>query len=116
MTSGILRVYAAYDTGLSKGVSVKLHITAQTTARDVINLVVRHLNMAAVNRGREGPIYSDDELDNFCLVAVVGSRERVLGDDYTPLRLQNPWLKGRLYVRMANSVLAVIHQCQATAV
>lgn len=116
MTSGILRVYAAYDTGLSKGVSVKLHITAQTTSRDVINLVVRHLNMAVLNKGREGPIYSDEDLDNFCLVAVIGSRERVLGDDYPPLRLQNPWLKGRLYVRMVNSLLAAIQQGQATAV
>lgn len=116
MTSGILRVYAAYDTGLSKGVSVKLHITAQTTSRDVINLVVRHLNMAVLNKGREGPVYSDEDLDNFCLVAVIGSRERVLGDDYPPLRLQNPWLKGRLYVRMVNSVLAAIQQGQATAV
>ncbi|XP_070186846.1 ankyrin repeat and fibronectin type-III domain-containing protein 1-like isoform X2 [Littorina saxatilis] len=116
MTSGILRVYAAYDTGLSKGVSVKLHITAQTTARDVINLVVRHLNMAALNKGKEGPIYSDEDLQNFCLVAVIGSRERVLGDEYPPLRLQNPWLKGRLYVRKVNSVLAAIQQGQATAV
>ena len=116
MTSGILRVYAAYDTGLSKGVSVKLHITAHTTSRDVINLVVRHLSMALLSKGRQGPVYSDDDLDNFCLVAVIGSRERVLGDDYPPLRLQNPWLKGRLYVRMVNSVMAAIQQGQATAV
>ncbi|XP_025094555.1 ankyrin repeat and fibronectin type-III domain-containing protein 1-like isoform X5 [Pomacea canaliculata] len=116
MTSGILRVYAAYDTGLSKGVSVKLHITAHTTARDVINLVVRHLNMAVLGKGKDGPIYADEDLDNFCLVAVVGSRERVLGDDFQPLKLQNPWLKGRLYVRVVNSKLAAIQQGQATAV
>lgn len=116
LTSGILRVYAAYDTGLSKGVSVKLHITAQTTSRDVINLVVQHLNKAVVNKGREGPIYPDDELDSFCLVAVVGTRERILDDEYPPLRLHNPWLKGRLYVRRVNSLFSVIQQGQATAV
>ena len=113
MTSGILRVYAAYDTGLSKGVSVKLHITVHTTARDVVNLVVRHLNMALLDKGCRGPVHADDDLDNFCLVAVIGSRERVLEDDQFPLRLQNPWLKGRLYVRMVSSV---IQQGQATAV
>ncbi|XP_076458760.1 ankyrin repeat and fibronectin type-III domain-containing protein 1-like isoform X2 [Babylonia areolata] len=122
LTSGILRVYAAYDTGLSKGVSVKLHVTAHTTARDVVHLVVRHLSLALAERkGRQTsppppPAYTDPHPDSFCLVAVMGARERVLGDDYPPLRLQNPWLKGRLYVRLVNNVMEAIQQGQATAV
>ena len=37
---GTLRVYAAYDTGLARGTSVKLHVTPKTTSREVANLVV----------------------------------------------------------------------------
>lgn len=106
--SGIIQVYTAYNTGLASGTSLKLHVTAKTSAREVINLVVKQLNMAAVLKGSNGPIYSADVLDNFCLVAVIGARERCLRDDFKPLLLQNPWKKGRLYVRQKHELLAAI--------
>lgn len=114
--SGILRVYAAYETGLTKGTSVKLHVTLKTTAREVINLVVLNLNQAVINKGKDGPVYKEDEFAEFCLVAVIGARERILRDDYQPLQLKNPWNKGRLFVRMRSNLLAAIQQGQATAV
>ncbi|KAG1707502.1 Ankyrin repeat and fibronectin type-III domain-containing protein 1 [Nymphon striatum] len=106
----IVRVYAAYSCGLPCGTSVKLHITSRTTAREVVNLVVKQLNMAAVMKGKSGPIYSSQQLPNFCLVSVVGARERCLRDDFRPLQLQNPWTSGKLYVRMKNEVLAALEQ------
>ncbi|GAB6025733.1 hypothetical protein CHUAL_011717 [Chamberlinius hualienensis] len=108
---GVLRVYAAYETGLASGANVKLHVVPQTTAREVINLVVKQLSMAAVLKHKEAPVYTDDQLKNFCLVAVIGARERCLRDDFCPLKLQNPWTNGKLFVRMKNDVLAAIqHQ------
>ncbi|KAG7210469.1 hypothetical protein KM043_011993 [Ampulex compressa] len=113
---GILQVYAAYETGLASGTSLKLHLTPRTTAREVVNLVVKQLNMAVVLKGQEGPIYTVDELPNFCLVAVIGARERCLRDDFKPLQLQNPWKKGRLYVRQKQDVLAALeHSSKHTA-
>ncbi|XP_065371378.1 uncharacterized protein LOC135963459 isoform X2 [Calliphora vicina] len=106
--SGIIQVYTAYNTGLATGTSLKLHVTAKTTAREIINLVVKQLNMAAVLKGSNGPIYTTDMMDNFCLVAVIGARERCLRDDFKPLLLQNPWKKGRLYVRQKHELLAAI--------
>ncbi|XP_041447510.1 uncharacterized protein LOC111066446 isoform X3 [Drosophila obscura] len=105
---GIIQVYTAYNTGLASGTSLKLHVTPKTTAREVINLVVKQLNMAVVLKGNNGPIYSADMLENFCLVAVIGARERCLRDDFKPLQLQNPWKKGRLYVRKKHELLAAI--------
>ncbi|XP_034242737.1 ankyrin repeat and fibronectin type-III domain-containing protein 1 isoform X2 [Thrips palmi] len=110
-SSGILQVYAAYKTGLASGTSLKVHVTPQTSAREVVDLVVKQLNLAAVLKGKGGPIYSEDRLDNFCLVAVIGARERCLRDDFKPLQLQNPWRKGRLYVRQKHDVLAALDQC-----
>ena len=49
--SGIIQVYAAYESGLANGTSVKLHVTARTSAREVVDLVVRQLNMAVVLKG-----------------------------------------------------------------
>lgn len=112
---GILQVYAAYDTGLASGTSLKLHVTPRTSAREVVDLVVKQLNMAVVLKGKDGPIYTNDKLQNFCLVAVIGARERCLRDDFKPLQLQNPWRKGRLYVRQKHEVLAALEHSSKRA-
>ncbi len=113
---GILRVYAAYETGLTRGTSVKLHVTPRTTAREVINLVVQQLNRAMMIKGINGPFYGEELLGEFCLVAVIGARERVLRDDYQPLQLQNPWTKGRLFVRQRRDTFAALEQGHVTSV
>lgn len=113
--SGILQVYTAYDTGLTKGTSLRLHVTSNTTAREVIDLVVKQLNMTILLKSRNGPIYPPDKLDNFCLVAVIGARERCLRDDFKPLQLQNPWKQGRLYIRQKHDLLAAIQQSNQEA-
>lgn len=115
--SGIIQVYAAYETGLASGTSLKLHVTPRTTAREVVDLVVKQLNMAVVLKGKEGPIYPTEKFKNFCLVAVIGARERCLRDDFKPLQLQNPWKKGRLYVRQKQDVLAALeHSSKHSAI
>lgn len=113
--SGTIQVYAAYDTGLASGINLKLHVTTATTAREVIDLVVKQLNMAVVLKGKDGPIYTNAKLENFCLVAVIGARERCLRDDFKPLQLQNPWKKGRLYVRQKHELLAAIEHSNRDA-
>ncbi|XP_044731512.1 uncharacterized protein LOC123294520 isoform X2 [Chrysoperla carnea] len=114
---GILQVFAAYETGLASGTSLKLYVTPKTTAREVVDLVVKQLNMAVVLKGKDGPIYNADKLKNFCLVAVIGARERCLRDDFKPLQLQNPWKKGRLYVRQKQDVLAALeHSSKHSAI
>ncbi|KAE8742902.1 hypothetical protein FOCC_FOCC011520 [Frankliniella occidentalis] len=60
-------VYAAYKTGLASGSSLKVHVP-QTSAREVVYLVVKQLNLAAVRKGKGGPVYPDDRLENFCLL------------------------------------------------
>ena len=116
LTSAILRVHSAYDTGLAHGTNVKLQVTSSTTSREVINLVVQQLNMAVLNKGLQGPVYSIDDMEDFCLVAVIGARERVLRDDFQPLHLQNPWTKGRLFVRQKTNLLAALEHGQVTNV
>ncbi|RLU21440.1 hypothetical protein DMN91_005813 [Ooceraea biroi] len=95
---------------------LQLHVTPRTTAREVVDLVVKQLNMAVGLKGQKGPTYTAEELPNFCLVAVIGARERCLRDDFKPLQLQNPWKKGRLYVRQKQDVLAALeHSSKHTA-
>lgn len=53
-STSILQVFAAYETGLASGTSLKLRVTTRTTAREVIDLVVKQLNMAVALKGKEG--------------------------------------------------------------
>lgn len=107
-SGSILHVIAAYQTGLASGTSIKLKCQPKTTSKEVIELVVKQLNMAVVMKGKQGPIYDAEKLDDFCLVAVIGARERCLRPDFRPLDLQNPWKKGKLFVRMKHDLLAAI--------
>ncbi|XP_071814589.1 ankyrin repeat and fibronectin type-III domain-containing protein 1-like isoform X4 [Apostichopus japonicus] len=99
LTSGILKVYPAYQSGLSKGTSVKLHVTNRTTCREIVNLVIQQLNKTIESRKLDAPLYDEDQWHEFCLIASVGNMEHTLLDDFCPLQLQNPWTKGQLLVR-----------------
>lgn len=101
-------MHAAYNTGLDVDVNFKFQVSAKTTAREIVELFVRQTNMSALLRGRDAVIYTDEEMSNFCLVAVIGARERCLREDFKPVQLQSPWKNGRLYVRRKSNVLAAI--------
>lgn len=105
MPTDVLRVYADYETGLPSGYSVLLYCTPLTTAKDVVVCTVKQLNTAVRVKGKQGPFYDDSQVQGFCLVATVGARERCLSDDFQPMKLQGPWLKGKLYVRRKSNLL-----------
>jgi len=104
--TGIIQVYAAYESGLSPGTSVRLQVSNQTTAAQVVDLVVKQLNSEVQGKGRSSPIYAESA--DFVLAAVIGARERCLRPDFRPLHLQNPWKSGRLFVRFKTDVTAAI--------
>lgn len=59
--------------------------------------------------------YSPEQLKHFGLVLVVDNREKWLQDDFCPLELQNPWLRGKLCVRIKEySPLALKHSRATT--
>ena len=73
----------------------------------VISLVLEQLvKTAARQRGTMEIIMPDKNL--YCLAAVIGARERRLKDDFPLLRLQNPWLKGKLFIRLRDDLLSAI--------
>ncbi|KHN82455.1 Ankyrin repeat and fibronectin type-III domain-containing protein 1 [Toxocara canis] len=107
VSMGVIRIYAAYQCGFSKGTSVRLQIASTTTSREVVTLVVEQLAKAAAAANEHA---EEAEAHEYCLTAVVGSRERRLRDDFPPLKLQHPWSKGRLFIRRRDCVLAAIQR------
>ncbi|VBB31820.1 unnamed protein product [Acanthocheilonema viteae] len=112
-TTRVIKVYAAYQCGLTCDTSVRLQIASATTASEIVALVIEQLAKAAAKSGKS--IESKDPED-FCLTVVVGSRERRLRDDFPPMKLQNPWDDGRLFVRRRDSVLAALQKGNEAAV
>ncbi|XP_029102352.1 ankyrin repeat and fibronectin type-III domain-containing protein 1 [Scleropages formosus] len=113
-----LRVYPQYRTGLPKETSVKLRVTQRTSAREVVRLVVQEMN--GVSRkllGTPEPfVYPEEQLEHFGLVLVVEDREKWLQDDFRPLELQNPWLRGKLCVRVKEYSPLALQFSRATTV
>ncbi|KAK0396623.1 hypothetical protein QR680_001790 [Steinernema hermaphroditum] len=103
----VIRVYAAYNCGLTKGTSVRLQVSPTTTSKEVVELVVEQISK--ITSSNDSPL-------EFCLVVVIGARERRLRDDFPPLKLQNPWSKGKLFVRRRQCLLAAIQNGNEAAV
>ncbi|XP_041473244.1 ankyrin repeat and fibronectin type-III domain-containing protein 1-like isoform X2 [Lytechinus variegatus] len=116
LKSGILRVFPAYNSGLAKGTSVKLHVTSKTSCEDIVSLVVQQLNKAMESSGMETPAFSPEDCAQFCLVAIIANKEYSLQEDFCPLQLQNPWTKGQLFVRPKDSERAVLNVGPSTDV
>ncbi|XP_067859740.1 ankyrin repeat and fibronectin type-III domain-containing protein 1 isoform X2 [Heptranchias perlo] len=118
LNSVSLRIYPQYHTGLSKEISVKLHVTSNTSAREIVKLVIRETNETSMKMSRdtEGPIYRDDQLEHFGLVLSMDNTEKWLQDDFLPLSLQNPWTKGRLCVRIKEYSPLLVQYGKATTV
>ncbi|KAM9305171.1 ankyrin repeat and fibronectin type-III domain-containing protein 1-like [Gastrophryne carolinensis] len=97
-----LRIYPQYETGLSKEMSVKLHITSKTEAQEVVKLVVLQMNeiCRSMLGTTEGYCYAEDQLDHFALVFTSENREQWLPDDFLPFSLQNMLNKGHFSVRI----------------
>ncbi|XP_030626060.1 ankyrin repeat and fibronectin type-III domain-containing protein 1 [Chanos chanos] len=134
-----LRVYPQYRTGLPKETSVKLRVTLDTSAREMVQLVVQEIN--AVSRRLLGGaqqcacadeqfhystqgcvcrpevcVYGPEQLEHFGLVLVIEGREKWLQDDFCPLRLQNPWTRGKLCVRIKEYSPLALQYSRATTV
>lgn len=99
-------------------VSPQLHITSQTSAGEVVKLVV--LEMNDVSRGVLGGsaafCYGEEQLEHFGLVFASEESERWLPDDFLPLSLHAARPEGRFYVRIKETSPLVLQFGPATTV
>lgn len=94
----------------------QLHVSPYTTVQEVVNLVVRQFEKLMREKNPKTEPLSEEKLKEYCLVAVIGARERCLRDDYKILQLQNPWTKGRLFVRLRVEAVAADNASPSTSV
>ncbi|XP_017209464.1 ankyrin repeat and fibronectin type-III domain-containing protein 1 isoform X2 [Danio rerio] len=126
-----LRVYPQYRTGLPKDTSVKLRVTPETCAAELVRLVVQEMNAVCRHLQKathqcscaadqcvpsDVCVYSGEQLQHFGLVLLVEGREKWLQDDFCPLTLQNPWTRGKLCVRFKEYSPLALQYSRATTV
>uniref|UniRef100_A0A0K0EXC3 Ankyrin repeat protein n=1 Tax=Strongyloides venezuelensis TaxID=75913 RepID=A0A0K0EXC3_STRVS len=111
MGFGLLRVNIAFNYCQNVGASIRLRVTKNTTCKEVITLIVKQLNHVKAKVINETfPNTSEEEEkkeirktlyqeEDFCLVVILGGRERRLRNEFQPLNLGLPWNKGKLYIR-----------------
>ncbi|VDL72055.1 unnamed protein product [Nippostrongylus brasiliensis] len=86
------------------GFSARISIGENLTSAEVVRLVLEKVAETSPQL-----LKNCQEIGNFCLVAVMGTRERRLKDDFILSRLQKPWTKGRLCVRRRSALLGAVH-------
>ncbi|XP_056593915.1 ankyrin repeat and fibronectin type-III domain-containing protein 1 isoform X1 [Triplophysa dalaica] len=130
-----LRVYPQYRTGLPKDTSVKLRVTTETSAKEMVRLVVQEINTVCRHLQNathqctcvgepcgfpacvsEVCVYGAEQLEHFGLVLLVEGRDKWLQDDFCPLSLQNPWTRGKLCVRFKEYSPLALQFSRATPV
>ena len=86
---------------------VNFKINNNTTANDVIKYT---LNAYDVPFTKSSTNQRDESTNNnlYCLVIVLGCRERVLKDNYCLFNLKDPWIHGRFYIRLVHDALAAL--------
>ncbi|PAV70159.1 hypothetical protein WR25_12789 isoform B [Diploscapter pachys] len=105
MPAGTVTVHSAYDCSLPRGTPVRLSISGNTTSSEVLSLVLEQFAKSSATPDTD--ILLPDAND-YCIVAVVGERERRLKDNFPILKLQPPWSKGKLFVRRRDDLLAAV--------
>ncbi|XP_074605789.1 ankyrin repeat and fibronectin type-III domain-containing protein 1-like isoform X2 [Acropora palmata] len=106
---GVLQIHTSSETSLPPGATITLHVTPNTTACQVVKMVVQELSRKCHNRTDKTERWSclsPLKHKGLCLVAVIGGQEKCLKDDFKPLQLQNPWKRGGLYVRLRSEAIA----------
>ncbi|XP_075422530.1 ankyrin repeat and fibronectin type-III domain-containing protein 1-like [Ascaphus truei] len=114
-----LRIFPQYETGLSKEMNVKLHITSKTPAQEVVKLVVLQMNEISRSMlgNTEAFCYDEDQLDHFALVFTSETnKEQWLADDVLPFSLQTTWNKGQFSVRIRETSPLLFQYGPATTV
>lgn len=95
-----VRVLIAYHESLPPDASVRLQVSPDATAREIVEAVVVQVNEAAMDGKQDSEVYrSDQDMPHLCLVVSFDETERYLSDSFQPLKVQNPWTKGRLLVK-----------------
>lgn len=120
-SGGTLKIYGTDEIGLSSKtfVEVKCADDASSTALEVVCMATRQFKEQLLQSDSESVEANSGENEknlnllseenatagNLVLVVVVGSRERVLRDDLQLTKLQNPWEKGMLYLRLKKEAI-----------
>lgn len=98
-----IRVGVAFDCSMPLGSSVRLSVVANTTAEEIVNLVLEQVAKATAG---DEEIHLFDSRD-YCLVSVMGQRERRLKNEVTLMSLRtSQWTGSNLLVRMRDNFLA----------
>ncbi|CAI5454469.1 unnamed protein product [Caenorhabditis angaria] len=99
---GTVNVTVGYECPLTKGTKIALSVSGNTTAQEVVSLVLEQV--AKSSAGVEQDIIPAD-INDFCLISVLGQRERRLKNETSVLKIHPNWAKGNILIRRIDDYL-----------
>lgn len=96
----VLRVSVAYSDDVPPDTSVRLQLNPDANSREILDAVVSRVNEAAFDGEQKTEAYTNEQTSSdLVLVVSFDSCERCLSDSFQPLKVQNPWTKGKLLAK-----------------
>ncbi|XP_071036115.1 ankyrin repeat and fibronectin type-III domain-containing protein 1-like isoform X2 [Parasteatoda tepidariorum] len=95
-----LQIFLAYSENIPEGMNIKLKLNSEATVHEIVQAVTSKVNEIILEGNADSEMYiSDQILDDISLVVEHGTTERYLNDSFQPLKVQNPWTKGKLLIK-----------------
>lgn len=96
----VLKISVAYTDNVPLDTCVRLQLHPEATAREILEAVVAQVNEAAMEGEQNSEAYVNEQvLNDLTLVVSFNASERCLSDSFQPLKVQNPWTKGKLLAK-----------------
>lgn len=74
-------VHTDNELGLPPSTDVKINISRNTTVKQVLQQILKQINVITKLKGLTGPIVGQNNLENFSLIAEFGNERKVLKND-----------------------------------
>ena len=116
IASRTIPIRLAIDPNLHLQTMVQCTLKPDTTSLEIIQQVLKTISFISLSDKRlendlkqfDTTKCSSPSTNVYCLVIILGSRERVLKDDYCLSQLKEPWINGKFYIRLINDSLAAL--------
>lgn len=96
----VLKISVAYTENVPPDTCVRLQLHPDATAREILEAVVAQVNEAVLEGEQNSEAYVNEQvLNDLTLVVSFNASERCLSDSFQPLKVQNPWTKGKLLAK-----------------
>lgn len=100
LSNHIIRIFALNKN--NEKILFRLQITLKTKIFEIIEIVLKEIKETLSTASNSADLlsnFTDNDVNNYCIIAIIGLRKRILRNNLEILKLNSsPWLNANLYI------------------